>query len=188
MSTTALEQAIRSTSKVLAGVQSDQLDASTPCASWKVSEVINHVVGGQYFFAAMASGDSLGSEPPPDFASSDYAATFDRVAAATVTAFQSDGAMDKTMHLPFGDLPGSAVVNLAATDTFVHGWDLACATGQDTNLDPELAAVLLAGARMSIPDSFRGADGQAPFGAEQVAPSGATNADKLAAFLGRVVH
>jgi len=91
------------------------------------------------------------------------------------------------MHLPFGDMPGSAFVGIAATDTFTHGWDLAKATGQPTDLAPDLAAGLLGGVRTSIPDSFRGPDGKAPFGAEQVAPAGSSNADQLAAFLGRTV-
>ena len=34
-------------------------------------------------------------------------------------------------------------------DTFQHGWDLAKATGQDTDLDPELAAGLLANVGIS---------------------------------------
>jgi uncharacterized protein (TIGR03086 family) len=66
-----------------------------------------------------------------------------------------------------------------------HGWDVAKATGQSTDLDPELAAELLEGARLAIPDAFRGPDTQAPFGPEQPVPANATNADKLAAFLGR---
>ncbi len=59
------------------------------------------------------------------------------------------------------------------------------ATGQSTDLNPDLAGQLLAGARQSIQDSFRGPDRQAPFGAIQQAPDDATTADQLAAFLGR---
>ena len=64
--------------------------------------------------------------------------------------------------------------------------DLAQATGQSTDLAPELAAALLEGAKASIPDEFRGPEG-APFGPKQEAPTGATAADELAAFLGRKV-
>ena len=75
----------------------------------------------------------------------------------------------------------------ATTDTFTHGWDLARALGQSTDLAPDLAAGLLAGAKMAIPPSFRGEEGKAAFGAEQTAPDGACAADQLAAFLGRTV-
>jgi uncharacterized protein (TIGR03086 family) len=187
MSTAALEQAIESTRAVLAGVRPDQLGADTPCASWTVGALINHVVGGQFYFATLAAGSAPTGDAPPDFAAGDFVAAFDQGSAAAVSAFGADGVMETTMHLPFGDMPGSAFVGLAATDTFVHGWDLARATGQSSDLDPALAAALLAGIRPAISDEIRGADGQAPFGPAQPAPEGASGADQLAAFLGRTV-
>jgi uncharacterized protein (TIGR03086 family) len=184
MSTQPLEQAIASTRTVLAGVQKEQLGGETPCASWKVSQLIDHVVGAQFFFTAALSGDPLDGEPR-EFAGGDFVGDFAQASEACIAAFGADGAMDRIVHLPFGDMPGSAFVGLAATDTFVHGWDLARATGQPTDLDSELAARLLEGSRLFIRPEFRGEDGTRPFGAEQPAPPNATNADALAAFLGR---
>jgi uncharacterized protein (TIGR03086 family) len=186
MGTQVLEQAIGSTRSVLATVKKDQLSSSTACASWKVSELINHIVGGQLFFAAMVNGDEIGNAPP-DFSAGDFLATFDQASKEAVAAFSADGAMSKICHLPFGDMPASVFVNIAATDTFTHGWDLARATGQSTDLAPGLAEGLLAGAKAMIPESFRGPEGKSPFAAEQTAPAGASNADQLAAFLGRTV-
>ena len=94
--------------------------------------------------------------------------------------------MEKILTLPFGQMPGSAFVGIAATDTFTHGWDLAKSTGQSTDIAPELAAGLLAGAKQFISDAIRGPE-PAPFASEQPAPAGASNADQLAAFLGRTV-
>ena len=187
MSTAPLEQAIAATRSVLTGVRPDQLAAGTPCQSWKVSDLINHIVGGQHFFAAAANGEPPAGGDAPDFSAGDYLAAFDQGTAASLAAFSADGAMERIMHLPFGDMPGSAFVGIAATDTFTHGWDLATATGQSTDLAPDLAAGLLVGARAAISDSFRGPDGKAPFGALQEAPAGSSNADQLAAFLGRTV-
>jgi uncharacterized protein (TIGR03086 family) len=185
MSTAALEQAIATTRGVLATVSSEQLDADTPCSSWKVRDVVNHLVGGQYFFAASVEGKPPAA-PGADFSTGDYLATFDEASAQCVAAFQGEGAMTKMLTLPFGQMPGSAFIGLAATDTFTHGWDLAKATGQSTDLDPELAARLLSGAKQAISPAFRGPEPM-PFGPEQTAPAGATNADQLAAFLGRTV-
>ena len=186
MSTQPLEAAIKSTRSVLASVTPDQLGIPTPCASWSVTDLINHVIGAQYFFASGATGEPP-TEAGPDFASGDFVRSFDEASAICLAAFSSEGVMQKMLTLPFGQMPGAAVVGLAATDTFTHGWDLAKATGQSTDLAPELAAGLLAGARQSISPAFRGEDGKAPFTAEQPAPEGATNADRLAAFLGRNV-
>jgi len=185
MSTAPLEQAISSTRAVLAGVNTDQLDDATPCASWKVRELVNHIVGGQYFFAAMVEGNPP-TRAAENFADGDLVAAFDKSSAACVAAFQGDGVMTKTLTLPFGQMPGAAFVGLAATDTFTHGWDLAKATGQNTRLNDALAAQLLAGAKQAIQEAFRGPE-PAPFGPEQQAPAGSSNADQLAAFLGRKV-
>jgi uncharacterized protein (TIGR03086 family) len=89
------------------------------------------------------------------------------------------------MKLPFGEFPGGIFVMIAASDAFMHGWDLAKALGQSTDLDPELASQLLAASM--LPDEFRGPDGQAPFGPKLDAPESASAADKLAAHLGRQV-
>jgi uncharacterized protein (TIGR03086 family) len=185
VATEALEQAIASTRGVLTAVSKEQLADDTPCASWKVSDLINHIVGGQSFFETGAKG-----EPPAagetDFSATDFVSAFDDASRRCVAAFSADGVMEKMLTLPFGQMPGAAFVGIAATDTFTHGWDLAKATGQSTDLAPELAAQLLAGARMAIPPSFRNPEGN-PFGPERPAPASACNADQLAAFLGRTV-
>ena len=186
MSLIPLEAAIRTTRGVLAGVDRSQLDRTTPCASWKVSDLINHIVGTHHFFLAGLNGQPPSAEAT-DYAAGDFLAAFDEASAASLAAFSADGAMERIVKMPFGEMPGSALAGIATTDTFAHGWDLAKATGQPTDLDPPLAAELLTGARQFIAPSFRGEDGKAPFGAEQTAPEGASNADRLAAFLGRTV-
>lgn len=187
MSTAPYEQAIVTAKKVLAGVKPEHLTAQTPCASWKVSDLVNHIVGGQHFFGSMAKGEAPSEAAAPDFSAGDFNAAFAQGAADSVAAFNAPGTMEKTLNLPWGPMPGSAFVGLAAVDTFTHAWDLARATGQDSDLDPELAAGLLMGSRAGIAPEFRGADGVAPFGPEQKAPAGASKADELAAFLGRTI-
>ena len=192
MSATApLEQAIAVAKQVLAGVSKEDLGKPSPCASWNVGQVINHLVGANYFFVNGINGQSpSGDDGSVDFAAGDFNAAFDEGAAATLAAFNQPGVLEKTLTLPFGQMPGSAFLGLATTDLFAHAWDVAKATGQSTDLDPALAEQLLAGSKMAIQDAFRGPDAGpnqqgAPFGPEQQAPEGATAADKLAAFLGR---
>jgi uncharacterized protein (TIGR03086 family) len=185
MSTQGLEQAAATARAVLAGTSKEQLDLDTPCASWKVKDLINHMIGAQYFFISGVEGTPPAGDAP-DFAAGDFVAAFDEASSQAIAAFGGEGVMEKMLTLPFGQMPGSAFIGLATTDTFQHGWDLAKATGQNTDLAPDLATALLAAARAAIQDAFRGPEG-APFGAEQTAPAGASNADQLAAFLGRTV-
>jgi len=185
MSADMLSQAFASTAGVLSGVDTQNLDGSTPCASWQVRELVNHIVGGATYFAIAAETGQAPAPAETDFCEGDFVSEFNKGAARAVKAFEADGVMDKMMKLPFGELPGGAFINIASIDTFTHGWDLAKATGQSTDLDPGLAMQLLAIAEGFVADSFRGPDGQAPFGPKAEAPAGASPADRLAAFLGR---
>jgi len=187
MSTTNLERAFASTRSVLANVTPDQLANPTPCQSWQVRDLINHFVGVSGWSADATNTGVAPPAPDTDFTAGDMVAAYDEGIARAVDAFGRPGALDKTITLPFGAIPGSVYIGIITSDAFTHGWDLARATGQPTDLDPELAAELLDGARLFIQPTFRGEDGERPFGAEQPAPENASHADALAAFLGRKV-
>ena len=181
-----LRRACDSTGTVLAALRPADLDRPTPCASWTVRDVVNHVLGGTGFFAELAeTGMVADGDEDPDFTAGDFNGTFRSQASRLVAAFSAPGAMDKMMKMPIGDLPGSVCVWIAAGDIFTHGWDLAKATGRPTDLDPELAAALLAGIMPLLPDSMRGPEGQAPFGPRVEVPESAPPADRLAALEGR---
>ena len=187
MTTETLERAFGVAKQVLAGIQTDQLDRPTPCASWDVRAVINHLVGGSFFFAASTeAGVAPEGGGTTDFAAGDFRASYEDGSKLAVAAFDAPGAQEKIVKLPFGEFPGAAFMGIATLDTFTHAWDLAKATGQSTDLDPELASMLLAQAQTSISDAFRGAEPM-PFGQKKEAGAGASAADQLAAFLGRTV-
>lgn len=187
MSPETLERAFASTRSVLANVRPDQLELRTPCASWDVRALINHFIGASHWYAVSVNA---GKSPPPveaDFTAGDMVASYDNGIEEAVAAFGAPDAMTKMIELHFATLPGSAFIALAATDAFVHGWDLARSTGQPSDLDADIATRLLEGARVMLPDALRGGDGDAPFGAQVEPRAAASAADRLAAFLGRAV-
>jgi len=186
MATEALSQAFTSSRQVLASVTTEQLHGGTPCRSWDVAALINHMVGAPRT-AVGALTTTPADDADDDFAAGDFMARYDETAAAALAAFGAPGALEKTVVLPFGELPASLFMMIIASDQYTHGWDLARATGQSTDLDPVLGAQFLTMAQGVIVDDFRGEDGQKPFGPEQEAPTGASAADRLAAFLGRSV-
>jgi uncharacterized protein (TIGR03086 family) len=188
MATENLERAFADTRAIVANVTPDQIGNATPCQSWTVKELLDHIINGPYYSAACVNdGTAPESETMTEWTPGDMVATLDAGIKEAVAAFSAPGALDKTVQLPFGALPASMWMSLMTTDAFMHGWDLAKATGQPTDIDPEFAGQLLATAKMMVQPAFRGADGVMPFGAEQSAPAGASNADQLAAFLGRTV-
>jgi uncharacterized protein (TIGR03086 family) len=179
-----LAQAQQISAQVLSNITADQLELPTPCAKWNVAELIDHTVGAQHWARCAMQGAEM--ETGDGSAQGDFVAAFNAAATQAVDAFAEEGALDKMVNPGFGDMPARALLGLALTDTFTHAWDLAKATGQDTNLAPPMAEALLQASKQSIQDSFRSEEG-AIFGLEQEAPEGASAADRLAAFLGRTV-
>jgi uncharacterized protein (TIGR03086 family) len=180
-----LNRSFESTRAILAKVQPGDLDAATPCASWDVSALINHFVGTAQWWAAIVTGAGAAGEvgdPAGDFVSA-----YEESVAIATSAFATGGVLEQTFRSDLGDFSGAALLGLAATEQFTHGWDLARAIGHHTDLDPELAAGMLTQAKLAVSDAFRGPDGVALFGSATQAPAGASPADLLAAFLGRRV-
>lgn len=185
MQVTELNRAFLSTLGVLVNVQPQDLGAPTPCASWDVRKLVNHFVGTARWWAATIAGEAAVADT--DHVDGDFVAAYDESIRIAVAAFEADGALQRTVQLPFGEFPGAVLLGLAATEQFTHGWDLARAIGHPTDLDPVLATGLLSQARVAITDAYRGPDGEALFGPAALAPTGAGPADQLAAFLGRSV-
>lgn len=188
MTSDDLERAVRAAAAVLARVEPGQLDDPTPCTAWPVRELINHLVGGSVFYATAIASGEVGNDgsPPPDFASGDFVGAYADGAAKLSAALRAPDAPPQHVTVPFGEFAGAEFLGIATTDTLTHAWDLAKATGQSTDLDPDLATRVLASARDLVPDAWRG-DEPLPFRPERPAPDGATAADRLAAFLGRSV-
>ena len=162
---------------VLVNVISDQLPSPTPCAEWDVKALIDHVIAGNQRVVERAGGQP---EPLPEELDAAHLAS----AKAAQETFAEPQALTRTYRLPIGELPGSAFIELRTSDLLAHAWDLASATGQPTDLDPELAEYVLAFSKqMMTRPGLRGAG--RPFGEEQSCDDGRPAADRVAAFLGR---
>ena len=174
----AHQRALDAFAGVLANASEDALGSPTPCSEWTVRDVIEHVIGGN----EMVRGSSPDDPParPDDLVAANRAA-----AAAAQEVFARPDGLTATYKLPFGELPGQMFIGMRTADVLTHAWDLAVATGQSTDLDPELATEQLAVLRAIVGPQFRGPGKQ--FHDEQPCSSERPPADQLAAFLGRKV-
>jgi uncharacterized protein (TIGR03086 family) len=164
---------------VVSGIRPEQLDDPTPCQSFTVRGVLEHMIGGATMFTAAFNG----TEPaPPDL--SDPLASFEPVLGELFAAINAPGALDKTIEAPFGPTPGHVFATFVALDGLVHGWDMATATGQPYDPPAALVAEAEAFARQAV-DPMRDGD---TFAAETQAPAGATPIQRLAAYTGRTVR
>jgi uncharacterized protein (TIGR03086 family) len=184
-----LRRAFASTRIVLVQVQVGQLAAPTPCASWDVQALIEHFIGSAGWAATAIGGPEAADPEAADqgFAVGDFVAAYDQGIKGALAAFGTEGALEKAVTLPWGEFSGAALMWLAVNDQFVHGWDLARAIGHDTDLDSGLADELLVRGQAWITDAYRGPDGTGLFGPSVKAPTRASSADRLAAFLGRAM-
>jgi uncharacterized protein (TIGR03086 family) len=166
---------------VLTNVRPDQFDAPTPCSEWSIRDLIEHVIGGNEHVAVWS-----GSTEAPPARPDDIVAAHRASARAAQEIFARPDGMSMTFKLPFAEIPGQMFIGMRTSDVLTHAWDLAVATGQPTDLDPELAADQLALVRAFVGPQFRGPG--KPFGDEQPCPGQRAAADQLAAFLGRKVR
>ncbi len=126
--------AVKGTREIIGGVQSSQLGDSTPCSEWNVQALMDHIVGGTGMLWA-----SLAGAAPETPQGSSPAAAFDAATAKALDAAKAPGALEKTVQSPAGDMPGGQLLGVLFMDTLVHGWDLAKATGQSTDMPADLA-------------------------------------------------
>jgi uncharacterized protein (TIGR03086 family) len=134
-------QALEVTGRVVSGVAGGRWQAATPCAGWDARALVNHLVSGNLWAAELAAGatiEDVGSWFDRDLLGADPAAAYAESAAAAAAAFRRPGALDAQCAVSYGPVPGSVYAGHRFCDVFIHGWDLAAATGQDTRLDADL--------------------------------------------------
>ena len=165
-------------------IDPSHLDASTPCDDFTVHGVLDHMMASGSTFASWFRGEEA---PEWTALASDGrvpAAECRKILDDLLAAVRSPGAMDRTIHAPMGDIPGSTFAAFVAFDGAVHGWDLATSTGLRFELPPELITSIDQFARAAIGPEMR--DGDA-FKNETEPPEDASPLARLAAFSGRTV-
>jgi uncharacterized protein (TIGR03086 family) len=173
------------TGGILTNVTSKQLTHPTPCDDWRVHDLINHIVGATGFFADIAQqGSSAEGREWRNYSDGDFAVAFGQQASRVVGAFAAPGAMERTMLLPTGPASGTWCIQVATGEIFVHGWDLAQATGQAMPPDEGVAEALLSSEWLSLCAEVRNGD-PSVFAPEIHLAREAPAVGRLAGFLGR---
>jgi uncharacterized protein (TIGR03086 family) len=172
--------------KTIAAVPAAKWSAQSPCTEWDAKGVVNHVIGGAMMVAACVSGKPLDhASLAGDLAGENPAASYRAAVNEALAAFKADpSVLGRNVTMPFGEMPGAVVAGIFTNDNFCHAWDLAKASGLDTDIEPEFAAGVLKASRMFITPDLRTAG---LFDAEKPARAGSSVADQVAAFMGRNV-
>jgi len=183
-----LSRAVDQAGAVVSRIRPEQARLPTPCQSWDVRDLVNHLVHDLQQFTAMAHGGRYAKDDS-DVIDDHWMGAYRAAGAALLEAWRREGALDRTIQLPFGEVPATWSVGQQVADVVVHGWDLAKATGQPTEQDHELAQVSLEWGRENLKPQFRGPEeSDKVFGEEVAVPDDAPVYEQLAGWFGRDPH
>lgn len=170
---------------VVDAVPPDRWDHPTPCPAWSARQLLGHLVDGQRQVLAMAGGD--GPRPPVTgpgelgaLAGPDPAGAWRRAHQETATTLAGVSPA-ASVATPLGPRTVEQLLGVALVEPVVHCWDLATATGQPADLDPEAVRALLPGV-LALGDRLQGSG---MYGPAVPVPDDAPAQDRLLAALGR---
>ena len=158
-------------------VRPDQLDLPTPCAAWTVQDLFDHLVGGTSYLGAAIAGTA--ADAPTGATAADFRAGVDDCLAGLA----QPGALERTCSSPLGfDWTVQEATAGTFMDVLIHTWDLATATAQPADLDPDLVDACVA---MFLPDMPERGRAAGIVGPAVVVGDDAAPQDRLLAAMGR---
>ena len=178
-----LDRSLAYTCAQLATVRGDLLDRRTPCAGWRLADLLTHMDDALDAFTEAAGGRVAVPAGGVDAAAVPVIDQIQTKATALRTAWSRPAPGDIVLETTSGrlDLSTPLLVETAALEVAVHGWDVGRTTGSDTPLPDGLATALLPVARAAVAPADRGVR----FATERPTAAHAPAAARLLAFLGR---
>ena len=178
------QRAVDGAREMIATVQPNEMTKPTTCESWDVRALINHMIGVCQNFAGGLRGAAPGSgTADSDLAGDDPAGAYVRAAEAVMQEWRAPGALEKTLKMPFGDMPAAFAARIMVGDQLIHTWDLAKSLGRPYTMDEDLASATLQMMQENIGPDLRGPG--RPFAAAVECPGSAPLQDRLVALAGR---
>src|SRR5207245_7375809 len=107
---------------------------------WDVRTLVNHLVNEERWVPPLFAGATIaevGDRFDGDLLGTDPVTNALDAAKQADGAVAEPGALDRQVHLSFGDTPAEEDVFQLLADHLVHSWDLAVAIGADPRLDAE---------------------------------------------------
>jgi uncharacterized protein (TIGR03086 family) len=124
-----LREAADAAIPVVQGIGDEQLSASTPCAEFRVRDLVNHLYQVVVNFQPLARREQADFSATPDMVGrTGWREGFAKETERLVEAWADPAALDGVS--PGMGLPQTVVGQMVLLDLTVHAWDLAQATGQ----------------------------------------------------------
>ena len=169
---------------VLRSVPAGRWDDPSPCEGWSAREVAGHAMA---VVSIVAARGGVGEERDvfadlAEFAGDDPAASFQPIRNRYLLATDREGALQRPVTSSTGSGPLDSFIGRMTTDTLVHTWDIARATGVDERLDPDAVTAVYSMLTSRDEDLARG---PGRYGPAVDAPGAISQQDRLLTYTGR---
>jgi uncharacterized protein (TIGR03086 family) len=182
-----LEYALRELREQVVGLQAGEMDMVSNCDPWTVRRLASHALNNQLLWGGVVTGEQTVSVDDTMGAvayDGDLARFADEATDRSLAMWRSDGVFDGSHATPFGELPGSIVINFAIIDALCHAWDLAASIGRPIQFTPEMIRPISDVVAATCTDDVRHLGLIKPNAAT---PDDATDTERLMATAGRSI-
>ena len=172
----------------MTGVRAEQLDLPTGCPEFDVRALLGHLVATVQR-ARVIGADGNPFDVPVVVTGVDddgWADAYAAGAAQVWPVWDDDSRLTAPVTAPWGTVPSVVALWDYLNEALVHGFDLAVATGQPSEADPDVVRPVLAQIAQIIPAGFRG--GPVPFAAVVEPADDAGPTERLANWSGRTTR
>jgi len=169
---------------LLDNVTADQWGDPTPCSEFDVRALTEHIFALEERVRRLAEVGHVDDAPERiPFSTQDAGARLRKDAASAMEPWADDARLEAMIRGPWGTSPWAVAIAIYVSEHLTHGWDLARATGQPSEADPEIATAVLAMMQKNLPAEPRG--GPIPFASVVASAEDAGPTERLANWLGR---
>lgn len=181
--TELLERALAFTRGSLALVTPAQFEQPTPCSTWRLRDLLEHMEDSLVALHDAAAEGAVALVPWPPATPDDEPAVVASLRHHGCALLGAWTRLEQDQRVAVGGrpLPASTVALVGALEVTVHGWDVARACGDTRPLPEQLAGVLLEHADALVTPDDRGVRFAEPVRLPPGRPAG----DRLLALTGR---
>lgn len=173
--------------QLIAKVDTTDFAKPTPCDEFDVQALLDHIALVFRRSGAIGRGEHWTTVEQVQIGTDieTYIAEIAAASAAQDQAWSDPSRLGVVVEVPWGAIPGGAVVATYTAEMATHGWDLATALGEDFTIDDDALSVALF-AVQQIPAEGRDAP-EIPFGPVVDPGPDASHLLKIAGWGGRQV-
>ncbi len=180
-----LEYSLGELCAVVTALDDAEMDAVSNCEPWTVRRLASHALNNQLLWASLVTGqelvsvdDTMGAVP----IEGDLAPVADEVIERALVLWRTDGVLEAVHSTPFGELPGTVVINFSTVDAILHAWDLSASVGRPIEFSADALPAISGVVEATCNDAARAAGLIRP---ATEPPSDASVTERLVASAGR---